>query len=368
MKAIVGFFAKEHLLGNLLTIVILLFGVYALVQMRRDIWPNVDFNITTVVTTLPGASPEQVEKLIVNPIEEAMREVEGLKKVFSTAAENSGVIVLQLDPDARDPDKTNQDIQQAIDRVEDLPAAAEEPIVKVIESDRLPVIEVTVAGKENTSPLEVRNASKFVADKLSRLSQVASVEKQGFRKREFIVKTNSEKLNQRRTSLGAVIQSIQGRNVSVPGGTALSQTGDETLIRTEAEYEQPGEIEQTFLLANESGFGTKIGDIAHVTEQLAKPERLYSALGKPSVNIIVSKKANADTFELIQSVKNLVKDLQKKVGNKIQLGFSNDFSVYLSKRLDALSSNLLIGLGLVLIVLTLFLPWQVALVVAAGIP
>ncbi len=368
MNAIIRFFAREHLFGNLLTAVIIFFGAYALNSMRRDIWPNVDFNVTVVSTSLPGASPEQVEKLVLNPIEEAIREVEGLDKVFSTATENVGVTVLQLDPDSRDPNKTNQDIQQAVDRVEDLPETAEEPLVKVIETDRLPVIEVTVAGKENTDEMLIRNTAKDVADEVSRLPLVASVTKQGYRKREFVVFADPEKMSQRRASLSTMIATIQGRNVSIPGGDAISDDGNERLIRTEAEFQSPDDIKKAVMLANEAGFGTRIGEIARVTEQLAKPERLYKANGKPSVNMVVAKKSNADTFELIASVKELIAKLQRKVPQDIQLGFSNDLSTYLSKRLDALSSNLLIGLALVLLVLTLFLPWQVALVVAVGIP
>lgn len=368
MNSIIRFFAREHLFGNLLTVILIFFGIYALNSMRRDIWPNVDFNVTTVTTALPGASPEQVEKLIVNPIEEAIREVEGLDKVFSTATENVGVTVLQLDPDSRDPDKTNQDVQQAVDRVEDLPDTAEEPLVKVIETDRLPVIEVTVAGTKDTDEMVIRNTAKDVADEVSRLSLVASVTKQGYRKREFVVYADPEKMARRRTSLSSMIATIQGRNVSTPGGDAISDDGNERLIRTEAEFQTPTDVEKAVMLANEAGFGTKIGDIARVTEQLAKPERLYKANGLPSVNMVVAKKSNADTFELIDSVKQLVGELQQKVPEGITLGFSNDLSTYLSKRLNALSSNLLIGLALVLLVLTLFLPWQVAMVVAVGIP
>lgn len=368
MDPIIRFFAREHLFGNLLTVIIIVFGIYALNSMRRDIWPNVDFNVTVVSTTLPGASPEQVEKLVINPIEEAIREVEGLDKVFSTATESVGVTVLQLDPDSRDPDKTNQDIQQAVDRVEDLPETADEPLVKVIETDRLPVIEVTVAGEKNTDEMLIRNTAKDVADEVSRLPLVASVTKQGFRKREFVVVADPEKMARRKTSLSSMISTIQGRNISLPGGDAISDNGSERLIRTEAEFQTPKDIEKAVLLANESGFGTRIGDIAQTYEQLAKPERLYKANGKPSVNMIVAKKSNADTFALIGSIKELIEKLDTKVPKGITLGFSNDLSTYLSKRLNALSSNLLIGLFLVLLVLTLFLPWQVALVVAVGIP
>lgn len=173
-------FAKEHLLGNLLTVLIIITGVFTIFTIRRDIWPNVQFNLTTVSTFLGGASPEQVEKLVINPVEEALREVDGIKKVFSTATEGRAVVVAQLDPDARNPDKTNSDIQQAIDRIDSLPSSADKPVIYAIEAGREPVIEVTVTGEKN--PIEVRNAAKFVADELSLENLVSKVTKRGYDK------------------------------------------------------------------------------------------------------------------------------------------------------------------------------------------
>lgn len=368
MRAIVRFFAREHLLGNLLTLLIVIFGTYAVFEIRRDVWPSVDFNVTTISTILPGASPEQVEKLVINPIEEALREVDGLKKILSTATESTAVTVIQLDPDARDANKTNQDIRQAIDRIDDLPDAAEEPIINVIESGTMPVIEVTVTGTPETNEIEVRDTAKRLARELSLLKQVSSVDEQGDRKKEFLVEADPEVLAQRRVPLSSLIRSIQARNVSLPGGSVENRQGKEVLVRTEAEYENPESILDTVLLSNEVGLGTRIEDVAQVSVRLAEPDRLYRAMGEPSVNLVVAKKANADTYDLINSVKATAKEFMDRLGGQFQVGYSNDFSVYLTTRLNALSSNLIIGLVLVVIVLALFLPWQVTLVVAVGIP
>lgn len=377
MRAIVRFFAKEHLLGNLLTLLIFVFGIYSVIEIRRDIWPGVDFNITTITTLLPGASPEQVEKLVINPIEEAIREVDGLKKVFSTATESTGVSVLQLDPDARDANKTNQDIRQAIDRVDDLPDAAERPILSVVEAGTLPVIEVTLTANQEADPqpteMEVRDAGRYLSDELSLLRQVSSVNEQGERKKEFLVEAAPELLARRRVPLSSLIQSIQSRNVSVPGGSVKSGDGREVLVRTEAEYPTPESLLETVLLSNEAGFGTKLGDVASVKEQLAEPTLLYRYEGRPSANLIVAKKVNADTYELIEAVKEKAESFAARRVDadgtpRFNVDYSNDLSGYLTTRLNALSSNLIVGLVLVVIVLALFLPWQVTLVVALGIP
>ncbi len=367
MKSILRFFAKEHLLGNLITLLVFVFGIYGLSQIRRDIWPNVQFNITTVMTFLGGASPEQVEKLLINPIEEALREVDGIKKVLSTATESKSVTIIQLDPDSRSPEKTNADIKQAIDRIDSLPEDAETPIVTAIEAGQTPVIEVTLFSDE-LSPFEIRQAAKALGDELSLLPAVARVQKKGYLKREYEVLADPRKLAERRVSLGQLIEGVKARNVSFPGGSIEVRDGMESMVRTEGGYESPEDVARTVLLANEAGFGTKIGDVAEVRESLAKPEEIYRSNGQASLNLVVAKKVNADTFQLISSIKSTVERVQKSLPESLKIGYSNDFSIYLSNRLNALSSNLFIGLALVLIVLALFLPWQVNLVVSLGMP
>lgn len=366
MKGIIHFFAKEHLFGNLITILILAFGVYSLLSIRRDIWPKVDLHVTSIRTVLPGASTEQIEKLIINPIESSLKEVDGIKKIYSTATESTGVTVLQLDPDARDPKLTNDDIQRAIDRTDDLPEDAMKPVVTVLDSGVMPIIEITISG--DGDEMYLRDIAKTVADEVSLMPGVARVTKQGLRKKEYLIQASPEKLAERNVPLSSLIYSINSRNVSLPGGSLTDKKGIETLVRAEGQYENSEQILDTMLLANDSGFGSKIRDVATVVSTLAKPDTLYHTNGEDSINLIISKKEKYDVLKLVNSIKDRVNYYSEKFGDKIKFGTSNDFSIYLRTRISALSSNLFVGLLLVLLFLSLLLPWQVTLVVAVGIP
>lgn len=366
MKSIVRFFAKEHLLGNLLTILILLLGINSLVTIKRDIWPDVHFNITTVQAFLGGASPEQIEKLLVNPIESSLKEIDGLKKVFSTSTESQAIIVTQIDDKAKDPEKINSDLKRAIDSITEFPSEVERPLVTEVEVSQTPVIEVTIGGDED--PIKIQDTAKLIADELSSIPAVAKVTKVGYRKKEYLVSPDLKKLAKKQVSLSDLILSIKNRNISVPGGSAKIGNGMETLVRTEAQLSDTKELEESYIFANSAGYGTQIKDVAKVIESLAKPERLYHANGQRSLNLVVTKKKNGDALELVQLVREKVEKLKYKVSDKIQLGFSNDFTVYLKNRLGSLSSNLFIGLFLVAVVLIIFLPFQVTMVVAFGIP
>lgn len=366
MSGLIRFFAKEHLFGNLVTLLVFIMGLYALFTIRKDTFPQVDFDITVISTVMPGASPEQIETLIVNPIEETLREVDGIKKVFSTSTEGTSVITVQLDPDARDPDKTNRDLQMAIDRIDSLPEEALDPIVKVVDTSQTPVVEISVGGE--LSDLEIRSAAKFISDELSLLPSVARIGKSGYRKREYVVVADPKKLAARSVPLSRMIGALDSRNIALPGGSLKTEAGTEVLVRTDAEFKTMEDILNTVIVANDEGFGTRVRDVATVIESQEEPRLLYRANGKPSINLLVLKKEKSDAIKVVQDVRKKLEELKPRLNPAIQTNFAKDFTVYLENRISILSSNVYMGIALVLIILGLFLPFRVALIVSIGIP
>src|SRR5690606_32650695 len=110
-------------------------------------------------------------KLIVNPIEQAIKEVDGIKKVQSQALDSRAVVTVTLDPDARNTDKTNDDIQRAVDKIEDYPVDAEKPIVTILESGQAPVIELSITS-DTLDEVKLRDTAKYVADELTNVPGV----------------------------------------------------------------------------------------------------------------------------------------------------------------------------------------------------
>jgi len=141
MKSFVNFFLDRGLFVNLLTFILIVVGAVIAIRMNKEAFPNVDFDIVSISTIYPGASPEEVEKLVTNPIEEVIKEVDGIKEYRSGSLENRSGIVITIDPDVEDTSKVVDDIRSAVDRVEDLPDDAEEPIITEVTSARQPVIQ-----------------------------------------------------------------------------------------------------------------------------------------------------------------------------------------------------------------------------------
>ena len=111
MNRLIAYFAQQSIFVNLITVFLVIFGIFSVAKIRREVFPNINFDIITVTTALPGASAESIERLITNRLEQDLREVDGIKKMTSVSADNQSVIVLQLDPDEVSDVKAERDIQ-----------------------------------------------------------------------------------------------------------------------------------------------------------------------------------------------------------------------------------------------------------------
>ena len=368
MIHLIRFFSREHLISNIITFIILSLGVFSLFKIQRDIWPRVDFKTTLVNVFLPGASPQQIEKLVLNPVEEALKEVDGIKRVLGSAIQNRALLTIELDENARNPRDTNEDIQNAIDRISNLPEEAQKPIVTKMESGRYPVIELKLMNPQNTIDVHFRDTAKHIADDFSFVPLVSKVSTFGIEDKEYVVEADSEKLKLYHVSLNEIITTIANYSVSIPSGKYKTHGDKEVLIRTESQISSTEDIENLYIRSNVSGYGVQIKDVARVKFDLSEPEFLYRFNKRPTISLEIIKKLNADALKLVEKVKERVKVLNEKYAGVIEITSSNDFSNYLKNRLKSLSSNLFLGLFLVLIILSIFLPLPVTLTVTIGIP
>ena len=168
MRTLVRFFTEQPLFSNLLTIVVIGVGIASMFLIRKEVFPNVSYDIVTVVTPFPGSSATEVEQLITNDLERDTKEIEGIKKMTSTSIEGRSVIVIELDPDTITEEEFKSDLRDVVDNFKaKLPAGAEEPIINSLESKQQPVIEVALYGE--VPPLTLRNLAKTLEEKLEDL-------------------------------------------------------------------------------------------------------------------------------------------------------------------------------------------------------
>ncbi|MBK8204508.1 MAG: efflux RND transporter permease subunit [Bdellovibrionales bacterium] len=366
MNRLIEFFVKQKMFSDLIIVFVIVVGVACLFLMKREAFPNIKFDIVIVSTIFPGASPDEVERLITNPLERELKEVEGIKKINSVSRASTSNIILQLDPDQTTDMEAKADIQDVIDRFKDLPSQSERPVVSSLDGGSYPIIQVSLTGP--LTPIDLRKYAREIERDLESLPDVAKVTPTGMQDLEIHVETDLRKLSEYRISFEEVIGALKSQNVSIPAGSIVNSMGEEILIRTVGDYDTVETVERTVVRANDLAHPIRIKDLAQVGFKLKTNDRFFRTNGEDAINLTVLKKSHADSIHLVEAIKEKVSELELKYKGKLNFRLLDDESVWIKMRLNTLSGNLLIGLVLVLLILSLLLPPSIAIFVAVGIP
>ncbi len=359
------FSVKNALFINLISIIIIIIGVYAWFNIKQEAFPNISLDKVFIATAYPGATPQEIEKLITIPIEEELAEVDDIDEINSTSVENFSSVIIDIDPDAKNKDKVIQDIQRAVDRVDDFPADLKnDPVVSEIKTKNIPVIRISLSGMGERG---LRKYADALKDKLIDIPGVASVMKNGWNEREIRVNVDPDKVAEYYLSLSEIMAALKNRNLNVPGGTVIDN-GKEFLIRTVGEFETAEEIENVIIRANESGNWIRVKDVAVVDDSFEDDNIIFRTNGERAINLVVVKRESADTIKVVRKVRQIVELFGKSVPKELKLNLFDDMSYYVKRRLNVLVNNGIIGIILVVFSLLLFLHPRVAFLTAIGLP
>lgn len=371
-SGLVAYFLEKSIFINLLTVLILIVGGYTAATMNREAFPNIDFDIVSVVTIYPGASPSDVEKLVTKPLEDAIKEVDGIKEFRSASLENRSGIIITIEPNIDNTDKVIDDIKSSIDRVTDLPEDAEEPLVTEITTARQPVIEVDISsktkdGKPILSEVELKDRAKILEDSFKDLSGVARVVKRGWNDAEMHVDLNPQAMSFLSISSTQIVTALANRNVNFPGGN-INGKNKELIVRTVGEFNTAEEIEKVYIRTNDSSRSILLEDVANVKEGFVESEYIDKANGEVAIALTVVKREGADAITVVDESKAVVDKFLETYSEEVSVSFVNDLSKFIRRRLGVLLSNAVTGLTLVVVSLFIFLGWRMALMTALGIP
>ncbi|MFH1414222.1 MAG: efflux RND transporter permease subunit [Candidatus Omnitrophota bacterium] len=360
------FSVKHSLLVNLISIFILIAGFYTLYiyKIRREAFPEVSFDMVVINTVYPGSPPEEIEKLVTVPIEKELKGIDGVEEMSSASLENASNILIKINQDVKDKAKVVDDIKQAVDRVQDLPTEAEEPLVTEVTSGEIPVLQVALSG--DLSEEKLQEYAEQLGDILEDIPGVSSVSRQGWRDREVWVEVDPEKLKDVHLSIEEIMQALRNRNKTIPGGKLRGEK--EFSIRTTGEFYTQEEIENVVIRANELGNWLRIKDVAGVKFSFEDEDTINKSFGTRSINLTVIKRASGDAIKIVDLVKKDAENFITRTDSKLKVSYIDDVSYYIRRRLGVLKNNGIIGLVLVCFVLIVFLDVRTAALTALGIP
>ncbi len=365
MKSIIDYLVHRGLVVNLISISILLMGAVAILSINREAFPNVNLDVIQVDAFYPGATPVEIERLVITPIERELKSLTGIDKMISVSFPGSGRIRLELNPYATNRERLVSDVQLAVGRAElpiDLP---NDPVVTEVDGTVFPVIRLAISAP--LSKLEMKRLGDKIEDDLLSQKGIAKVILQGDRKAEIRIVVDPEKMRQQRISVGEVATLLKNWNINASGGEIETKQGQKS-IRIVGEFKTTKDVSSLVIRANEQGKGITIGDIATVTENLKKATVYYDVEGKTALSILVLKKSEADIITTVDNLKKYLEKIPDRYGKNIKVSTFQDFSHFARLRLSVLTNNGMVGLIFVFISLILFLRPSVAFTTTLGLP
>src|SRR5271165_3699251 len=346
------FTLRQPIIATLFFLAVAVFGLIGYASMGENIIPNVSFPIVSVTATYPGASPEEMERLIVKPIEDQIQGLPHLDKVSATAQEGTASINVQFKL-GTDVNFAGTDVQHAVDAARlYLPNDLDPPLVEKFDPGAQPVLTEAITSTV-LSPVELSNViTNEIVPVLRGVKGVGAVEVGGKYTRQITVQPDLARLRSVGLTLSDVNNSLAAGNVSMPGGR----------------LDEPFAESTVGVRAGVTGQPLRIGDVATVVDGYAD-HRVISTVNGTTANIVsISRDATSDTVKTTEAVRKAFADLQTRYP---QIKFAEiDADLYFTRdSINGVLENLLEGVLLTALVLLLFLHvWRSALVVMIAIP
>ncbi|MDA1017835.1 MAG: efflux RND transporter permease subunit [Planctomycetota bacterium] len=367
MKAAVAWAIRQTPAMNTFMVALLGVGIFSGMMLRREEFPRFELEIVLVTVPYPGASPEEVEQGICQKIEEAVRSVDGVKKVTSVAMEGSGSVIVELQSDVPSVQKVLNEIDSEVQRIPSFPDLAEKPEVRQL-TMRNPAINVGVvmtASQAADSERQLREVTEQVRDELLMISEISVATIQGEKAYQVDVEIPEATLRKHGLTLTEVAQQIRLRNLELPGGK-IRDRSQEYLLRGKNKRVTGAEIAEIPIVTQRNRVALTVADLGSVSDDFEDKTSISRISGQPGLAITIEASAREDLLGMTAAVREYVAQKQLPPGFSFKLW--GDTSVNVKDRLDLLKKNGAQGLVLVFFVLALFLELRLAFWVALGIP
>ena len=362
MKNLVNYFIKYPILGNLLMLLILIFGTMGMINIRSTFFPQAPIRNISIQIIYPNSSPEEIEESVVLKIEDKLRGVTGIERITSVSSENLGSIDVEIKQNA-DVEKVLQDVKNYVDQINSFPLGVES-----INIYKLEVVNTAVSfaleGSDNLKELK-KIANRIERDLLN-VQGISKVSLSGFPDEEISIEFKEDKLRAYGISIEQVLNRIKSINIEATGGT-IKGSQEELKIRLKNKSYFARDLKEIYVISSIDGSLVKLSDIAKVKDKWAEaPDRNYLN-GSPSVAVDVRYTNDEDLLSIVQNVRKYIQRFNKQ-NEFLEITVINDQSKVVQERIDMLTTNGILGFFIVLVLLAIFLHYRLAFWVALSIP
>jgi multidrug efflux pump subunit AcrB len=357
----IAWMVRNPIAANLVMIILLAGGAWTAVHMQKEVQPRYELDIVSVSVAYPGAAPAEVEEGILLPVEEAVRGVQGIKELTSTAREGSGSISLELVAGV-DRMRVYQDIDQAVAQIRTFPDNAERPEVS-LRSWQRDVMEIGLFGDVEIWTL--RQLAERVRDQLLARPEITQVEIGGVPDYLTHVEIPLETLREYGLTLDQVASVIEQSSRDIPAGAIDSARG-EILLRMSERREWAREMAEIVIISSSTGAPIRLGDIATVTDGFEETGFHSRFNRRPSVEIEVFRLGEQSPLEVAAAVEAVMAEAEQTLPEGVDWRIDSNRAEEFGDRLDLLLKNGALAVLIILAILALFLEARLAFWIMMG--
>ncbi|MGB0610233.1 MAG: efflux RND transporter permease subunit, partial [Verrucomicrobiales bacterium] len=382
MRNLIKWFSRNNVAANFLMVLILIAGISTWLKLKKEIFPETSTSVVSVKVPYPGATPEEVEKGVCIPVEEALSDLQGIEVMRSTAANSYGVVYVEVSSDKEVRDVLD-DMKTRVDAIDNFAENIESPVYEeVLIKNQV----LTVAISANTTEQTLRGYADKIRDGmlsyvppkpdnwLDKLISsfggeggVSQVELSGIRPYEISIELSDDAMNAYGISFDDVANAVRSSSIDLPGGAVRTEAG-EILIKTESKRYNAEQFESIPILSRADGTIVLLSNIANVIDGFEDIDLISRFNGKSAATLQVYRVGNEDTLKVANAAQEYLEFIRNDLPDDVSVEIWNDNSKYLKGRLNLLKRNAIWGLVLVLLILSLFLRPSLAALVTLGIP
>jgi hydrophobic/amphiphilic exporter-1 (mainly G- bacteria), HAE1 family len=348
-------------------IAIVAFGIYALFKTDVDEFPDIQQPIVLVAVPYPGASPGQVEREVVDRMEEQFNAISGIDQITSTSTDGFAQIVVQY-VFSKDPDQGAQDIRDAISEIRDkLPAEMKEPIIKRLDPGELPIVSLALTS-QTMSPSELTIlADPGITKELRSITGVAQVTMSGGVDRTIAVNVRPADLQAAHVSVADVVNALNSQNLAAPVGAVVG-TLTEQQIRLLGRLDTPQDFLQ-LIVASRGGQLVRLGQVADVKDTSVEARSVALFNGQLGIGMDITKSKGISTTRVADDITARIADLQKTLPRGVHLTLVRDAGVRVRNSVRNVEEALVEGALLTVLVVFLFLnSWRSTIITGLALP
>lgn len=364
--SIYGSAVKKPVTTLMLFLGVIVFGIYSLIKLPIDFYPEMEFPAIMVFTSYSGANASDVERNISEPLESSLNTVSDVKQITSTSRDNVSVVTLEFEY-GTNLDAAANDVRDALSLVTSfLPEGAEDPVIFKFNTNMMPILFYAVTADDSYAGIEDMLDEKIV-NPLNRIEGVGAISLLGVPAREVAINIDPRRMEAYNLTIEQIGSVLAAENLNMPSGTV--EMGEMSYpLRVQGEFTESDQIKNV-VLGSYQGKIIRMKDVATVRDSIVDMKYEEKINGKTGISMMVQKQSGANTVKIARQINKELAELQKQLPSDVKISVIWDTSDYITDSINNLSETLMFAFIFVVLVVLFFLGrWRATFIIILTIP